>query len=86
MVEEEVLCYCEGLRIVSADILNVVQNRPCVITLRSIHFLDCDIQNEAFTASAIQWASESFGFVMPEVKVTFDDTKSPFEKYIYDFS
>lgn len=86
LIEEEILCFCEGLKLVCEDILKAVRNRLCLITLQTIHFSACNIQNEAFTACAIQWASEIFGFPMPEVKVAFDSTEPPYGRYIYDFS
>lgn len=36
---------------------------------KSILCSDCNIQNDAFAASAIQWASETFGFAMPPIKI-----------------
>ena len=56
---EELDCFCKGLKLVSAQIFDVIQNKPYLIHLKSILFSDCNIQNDAFTASAIQWASEA---------------------------
>lgn len=86
LVAEEQICFCNGLRYVCDQILESLQNVPCLITLRSAHFLDCDIQDEAFTACAIQWASETFGFPMPEINVWFDSDQPPCGKYVFDFS
>ncbi|MCX4298760.1 MAG: hypothetical protein OSJ73_17300 [Lachnospiraceae bacterium] len=86
LVAEEVLCFCKGLEFVRSNISRAVENHPCLITLRSIHFSACNMQNEALTACAIQWASEAFDFSMPEIKAVFDNTQLPCGKYIYDFS
>lgn len=83
---EELEYFCRGLKIVSSHIIDALQNRPCLIILNSIIFSDCNIQNDAFTASAIQWASEVFGFTMPAISVWFDNTKKPCGKYIFDFA
>lgn len=82
----ELECFCKGQRLVSAQIADAVQNKPYLIQLRSILFSDCNIQNDAFTASAIQWASEAFGFTMPPIKVWFDDTENPCGRYKFDFA
>lgn len=79
-------CFCKGLKLVSALIIDTIQNRSCLIKLNSIIFSDCNIQNDAITASAIQWASEVFGFSMPTINVWFDNTKMPCGKYMFDFS
>lgn len=86
LTAEELDCFCKGLRLVRNQIQETVRNRPCLITLRSIRFSDCNIQNDAFTACAIQWASEAFGFPMPVVNVSFDALEVPCGKYIFDFS
>lgn len=83
---EELECFCKGLKLVSAQIIDNMQSRPCLIKLNSIIFSDCNIQNDAFTASAIQWASEAFGFSMPTINIWFDNTKKPCGKYTFDFS
>lgn len=83
---EELECFCKGLKLVSALIIDTIQNRSCLIKLNSIIFSDCNIQNDAITASAIQWASEVFGFSMPTINVWFDNTKMPCGKYMFDFS
>ena len=86
LLEQEQICFCNGLKLASNQIFESLQNRPCLITLRSIQFSDCCIQNEAFTACAIQWASEAFVFPMPKINVWFDIAQSPCGKYIFDFS
>lgn len=56
-----------------------------IIALRSIQFSDCYVQREGFTASAIQWASETFDFPMPIIETHFDRLKSQNGMYIFDF-
>ncbi|MCI9079965.1 MAG: hypothetical protein HFH68_13785 [Lachnospiraceae bacterium] len=84
--EEELNCFCKGLELVSAQIMDAMQNKPCLIQLRSIIFSDCNIQDDAFTASAVQWASEVFKFSMPKINVWFDDTVEPCGVYKFDFA
>ena len=86
LIAEEQICFCQGLQLVSSQILEILQNRPCLVTLRSACFLDCNIQNEAFTACAMQWASEAFAFPMPEIHVRFDSAQPPCGRYVFDFS
>lgn len=86
LTEEELMYFFNGLKLVSNSILESINNNSCLITLRSIQFSDCDVQNEGFTACAIQWASEIFGFPMPIINAWFDGSKPPCGKYIFDFS
>ena len=70
LTAEEFDDFCRGLKRVSDQIENAFPKDSCLkIALRAIQFSDCDIQNEAFTASAIQWASEIFQFPMPDIRV-----------------
>ena len=87
MLEEEMEYFCDGLRRVG-DMISVLVERDCfiIIGLRQICFSVCDIQNEAFTACAIQWASEIFQFPMPDIRVYFDDSKLRNGQYVFDFS
>lgn len=57
-----------------------------IIALKRSLFSVCDMQEEAFTASAIKWAADMFGFSMPFVNVTFDGSIPPYGRYVYDFS
>lgn len=84
--DEEINDFCKGLHLVSDQIMDKVNHKPCLIQLQSILFSDCNIQQEALMASAIKWASEAFAFPMPIINVTFDDTIKPCGKYIFDFS
>ncbi len=86
LTAEEQKFVCDGLRLVGSQILASLQNRCCLITMRSFQFSDCDIQDETFTASAIQWAGEAFGFPVPEIPVRFEWEQPPCGKYIFDFS
>jgi len=86
LTREELEYFCKGLTLVNKQIMEAVQNQPCLIILRSILFSDCNIQYEAFTVSAIQWASEIFGFSMPTINVWFHSAEKPCGKYIFDFS
>lgn len=82
--EKELAFFCDGLRMVSKYILDSVpEGSTLIIALRQICFSPCDIQNEGLTACAIQWASETFKFPMPNISTYFDE---PSWKYIYDFS
>lgn len=83
---EELECFCKGLKLVNDQIFETIQGKSCLITLRSIQFSDCNIQDEGFVACAIQWASEIFGFPMPVINVSFDYLEEPYGKYIFDFS
>lgn len=86
LTAEELDDFCRGLKRVSDQIENAFPEDSCLkIALRSIQFSDCDIQNEAFTASAIQWASETFQFPMPDIRVHFDDSKGRNGMYRFDF-
>lgn len=83
LTPEELHCFCNGLKIVARQILKSTPYVPDIlITLRSVQFSDCDIQDEAFTAAAIGWASEVFQFEAPKYQVSFDDSKN---KYVFDF-
>lgn len=86
LVAEEQICFCNGLKYVGDQILEALQNDSCLITLRSARFSDCCVQEEAFTACAMQWASEAFGFPMPKINVWFDSDQPPCGKYVFDFS
>lgn len=86
LTAEEQIYFCNGLNLVSDYMLELLPDGLYLITLRSIQFSDCYVQNEGFTACAIQWASEIFKFPMPVIKVHFDSSKRPCGKYIFDFS
>lgn len=86
LTNEEIEAFCKGLRMVSQQIIDKANHRPCLIQLQSIQFSDCNMQQEALIVSAIKWASETFDFPMPIIKITFDDTIKPYGKYVFDFS
>lgn len=86
LTTEELKYFCKGLKLVNKQILEILQGNSCLVVLRSMEFSDCYIQNDGFTACAIQWASETFGFPMPIINVRFDSLKTPYGKYIFDFS
>ena len=87
LTNEELECFCRGLKLISNQIENLLQKDSSLkIALRVIQFEDCNIQNEAFTASAIQWASEKFKFPMPQINVYFNDSKGQNGIYLFDFS
>lgn len=84
LTEKELVYFCDGLRMVSKYIsASVPEDTSLIIALRKICFSDCDIQNEGFTACAIQWASETFRFPMPNITTYFDEASW---RHIYDFS
>lgn len=86
--QDSELCYfCNGLKIVAEQILKSTPNLSNIlITLRSVQFLDCNIQDEAFTVAAIEWASEVFQFETPKYQVSFDDSKGANGMYLFDFT
>lgn len=90
--DREQECFCEGLKMISKYIyptISIPENTSLLIALRCIQFSVCDIQEEAFTAAAIQWASEVFQFPMPNIEVYFDPERTEdgwYGKYVYDFS
>lgn len=87
LTHEELEYFCCGLKLMGEQIEKSLQKDSCLkIALRSIQFTDCDIQKEAFTASAIQWSSETFHFPMPHISVEFDDSKGRNGMYLFDFS
>lgn len=87
LTNEELECFCCGLKLISKQIEKSLQKDCCLtIALRVIQFSDCDIQKEAFTASAIQWSSETFQFPMPHIRADFDDSKGRNGLYLFDFS
>ena len=68
--------FCHGLKLISNQLAKLLQKDSYLkIALRVIQFEDCNIQNEAFTASAIQWSSETFKFPMPYIGVYFIETE-----------
>lgn len=84
MTEKELEYFCDGLRMVNKYIsASVPKDSSLIIALREICFSDCYIQNEGFTACAIQWASETFQFPMPNITTYFDEASW---RHIYDFS
>lgn len=87
LLPEEVVRFYSGLKIVSRQIAHAMPNQTnTVIKLRGIQFSDCAIQEEAFTAAAIEWASGTFHFKLPDYKVVFDDLQGKYGRYVYDFS
>lgn len=83
---QELHCFCNGLKAVAKQILKSTSHLPNIlITLRSVQFSDCDIQDEAFTAVAMEWASEVFQFETPNYQVSFDYSKSTNGMYLFDF-
>lgn len=87
LTAEELECFCYGLKLISSQIEKLLQKDSYLkIVLRTIQFSDCDIQNEAFTASAIQWSSETFKFPMPHINICFNESKGWNGIYLFDFS
>ena len=84
---EELEYFCYGIRLVSKEIEKYQTAPYLIIALRSIQFSDCNIQEEAFAASAMEWTSEIFGFPMPEIRAYFEqNSNSPYGRYVYDFT
>lgn len=73
MKQKEIDAFCKGL-LLSSKYINQLffSNLIIIIVLNNIQFSDCDIQDEAVTAAAIQWASEIFCFAMPYIGTCFD--------------
>lgn len=87
LTDEELLYFYNGIKMISKYLYPLIQDKSyLIIALKSILFSDCDIQIEGFTACAIQWASEIFGFPMPAIGVYFDKLKSQYGRYVFDFS
>ncbi|MDE7222969.1 MAG: hypothetical protein K2O34_04215 [Acetatifactor sp.] len=92
MLDSELERFCDGLKMAAKyiyPVINIAEDAPLLIDLRYIAFSICDIQEEAFTAAAIQWASEAFHFPMPHIGVRFDPERTADGwngKYVYDFS
>ena len=87
LTADELQSFCDGLKLVDKYLYKLQQKDSClIIALRSILFSDCYVQAEGLTASAIQWASETFQFPMPPIKIQFDRLKSRYGMYIFDFS
>ena len=87
LLAEELVFFYNGLRLISKYISTCIpEDSSLIIALRQIQFSDCNIQNEAFTACAIQWASETFQFPMPNITAYFDEGKSSHGMYVYNFS
>ena len=89
--------FCNGLKLVKEQIIEKqkelagenITDGKLVIILRSVQFSDCNIQDEAFAVTAIQWAAEVFDFMKPEVTVSFDKncTVGGLKgRYFFDFS
>ena len=87
LTDEELMYFCNGIKMTSKYLYELMRDDSClIIAVRSIRFSDCDLQIEGFTACAIQWASETFGFPMPVIGAHFDKTKSRYGQYVFDFS
>lgn len=87
LTADELQHFCDGLKMISKYLYKLKQEDSyLIIALRSIRFSDCNAQIEGFTAAAIHWASETFHFPMPTIKVYFDRLKSPCGRYVFDFS
>lgn len=88
--DAELIYFCDGITMVNKYIsLSAMKDTSLSIALRYIQFSECNIQKEAFTASAIQWASEMFQFSMPDINAYFDSTRSidgMNGSYVFDFS
>ena len=86
MSEEELSYFCGGLKLAAPYISIPEQDNCLLIALRNIQFSSCNIQKEAFTACAIQWASETFHFYMPQIQTFFDSKAGRHGVYVFDFS
>lgn len=85
---EEINCFCHGLKLASKYIsssINIPENSFLIIAINWIQFSLCNVQNEGFTALAIQWASEMFHFPMPTIDAYFDSLKGYNGMYVFDF-
>lgn len=87
LTDEELMYFCNGIKMISKYLYELMRDDSClIIVLRNMQFSDCYLQIEGFTACAIQWASETFGFPMPVIEAYFDKTKSRYGQYVFDFS
>lgn len=86
LLPEEESYFCKGLNMVSSCLTDfVTEDSILLIVLRSVQFSECYVQNEAFAACAIQWASEAFRFPMPDIRTSFDASQGRCGRYIFDF-
>ncbi len=87
LTDEEWLYFYNGIKMISKYLHEFMQDEQyLIIALKNIQFSDCDVQIEGFTACAIQWASDIFGFPMPAIEVYFDKLKAQYGRYVFDFS
>lgn len=85
--DDELMYFCNGIKMISKYLYELMQDDfYLIIALRNMRFSDCDLQIEGFTACAIQWASETFGFPMPVIEAYFDKTRFQYGEYVFDFS
>lgn len=86
LLPQEMQFFCHGLKIVAKQISASLPRYPnSVIILRSALFSDCDRQDEAFTAAAIEWAGKTFQFEPPNYQVSFDSSQGEYGRYVFDF-
>ncbi|MEJ8305446.1 hypothetical protein [Saccharibacillus sacchari] len=69
-----------GLRRVSSLILRHSEygNRTLIV-VSSVTIAPCDFQAEGLEAAMMHWASEAFGFELPQFEVEFDEAKNRYE-------
>lgn len=86
LLPKETKLFYEGLTRVKENIGSYIKaDNNLIINLFSIYFSDCNIQDEAFTLSAMEWAGKAFGFSIPKIKISFDNLKGYNGMYIFDF-
>lgn len=72
-----------GLNAVSEKINNhTPYKNNTLIVLHSVNYGYCDIQEEGFTHSIIEWSAKAFGFEAPIITVSYD---KKINKYLFNF-
>jgi hypothetical protein len=61
-----------GLRSVAAGIAHVTAQKPVVVVLNDVQFVESDYQIEGLAAAIIGWATVQFGLDERDIEVTFN--------------
>lgn len=89
IVKNEVFCeddlpyLAKGLEIVQKPIIKNSIYKETLIIINSLQFSLCDFQEEGLIAAIIEWASKTFDFTMPQIKVEFHKETN---RYLFDFN
>jgi hypothetical protein len=61
-----------GLRSVAVEIANVTAQKPVVVVLNDVQFVESDYQVEGLAAAIIGWATAQFGLEEHDIEVSFN--------------